>query len=58
MWELKLSQILTFIIFLLIVGIISDIWKSIKSNNKGLLTDKTLRQRIREYNISWRNKYE
>ncbi len=57
MWELKLSQILSLIIFLLIVGIMADIWKSIKSD-KLRLNDKSLRQRIREYNLRWRDKYE
>jgi len=58
MWELKLSQILQLIIFLLVVGIVGDIWKSNKSNGRGLTRDKTLRQRIRDYNIRWRDRYE
>jgi len=57
MWELKLSQILSLIIILISVGIGRDIWKSNKSN-KTRLNDKSLGQRIREYNIRWRDKYE
>jgi len=57
MWELKLSQILSLIIILILVGIGRDIWKSNKSGKAGL-NDKSLGQRIREYNIRWRDKYE
>jgi len=57
MWELKLSQILSLIIILISVGIGRDIWKSNKSG-KARLNDKSLGQRIREYNIRWRDKYE
>jgi len=57
MWELKLSQILQLIILLLVVGIVGDVWKSNRSN-KDRLNDKSLRQRIRDYNIRWRDKYE
>mgnify|MGYP000247519964 CR=1 FL=1 len=57
MWELKLSQILSLIIILILVGIGRDIWKSNKSG-KARLNDKSLGQRIREYNIRWRDKYE
>ena len=34
----------------------ADIWKSIKSD-KLRLNDKSLRQRIREYNLRWRDRY-
>ena len=57
MWELKLTQILSFIILLIAVGIARDIWKSIKLG-RARLSDKTLRQRIRDYNIRWKDKYE
>ena len=62
MWELKLSNwafnTLCIIIVLLLIGIVWDIVRSVRVDRKAFLKDKSLRQRIREYNLRWRDKYE
>ena len=62
MWELKLTNwafnALSIIIAALIVGILWDVAKAMRLDRKSFLNDKSLRQRIREYNLRWRDKYE
>ena len=62
MWELKLTNwafnTLSIIIAGLIVGIVWDVVKAMRLDRKSFLNDKSLRQRIREYNLRWRDKYE
>ena len=62
MWELKLTNwafnTLSIIIVGLIVGILWDVAKAMRLDRKSFLNDKSLRQRIREYNLRWRDKYE
>ena len=61
MWELKLTNwafnTLSIIIAGLIVGILWDVAKAMRLDRKSFLNDKSLRQRIREYNLRWRDRY-
>nr|BAR35034.1 hypothetical protein [uncultured Mediterranean phage uvMED] len=63
MWELKLSEwasnSLILISSLLLINILYEVVKSLfKSKYMGSMNRKPLRQRIKEYNKRWRERYE
>jgi len=63
MWELKLSEwasnSLILISSLLLINILYEVVKSLfKSKYMGSMNRKPLRQRIKDYNKRWREKYE